>query len=82
LRRGAKVTAIPSFDGGRTWPADRRVTILHNPNYGPTGDFTYTAMVPSRENEYLFIYYAYPDKPGSPNRGIYGNFVPAKAFLE
>lgn len=80
LRRESKIVAIPSFDGGKTWPADRRVTVLHNPAYGPTGDFSYTAMVPAGENEYLFIYYAYPGKPGSRHRGIYGNFVPAKAF--
>ena len=34
LRNEAKITAIPSFDGGKTWPADRRVTILHIPSYG------------------------------------------------
>ena len=83
LRRESKITAIPSFDGGKTWPAQRRVTILNNPNYGPNPDFAYTAMVPTptKDGKYLFIYYAHPGKPGRDNhRGIYGNFVPSKAF--
>jgi len=83
LRRESKITAIPTFDGGRSWPADRRATVLYNPNYGPDWDFTYTAMVPTptKDGKYLFIYYAHPGKPGGSNhRGIYGNFVPARAF--
>ena len=38
------------------------------------------AMAKATDDEYLFIYYAYPNDPDSPHRGIYGNFVPAGAF--
>ena len=83
LRRESKITAILSFDGGKTWPANRRLTVFYNPNYGPNPDFTYTAMVPTptKDDKYLFIYYAHPGKDGADClRGIYGSFVPAVAF--
>ena len=81
-RSWARVKAIPSFDGGKTWQDDRKVVIFDNPDYcNPrTGDFGYTTMARAGDDKYLFIYYAHPGKADSPQRGIYGNFVPAKAF--
>lgn len=79
LRRANRILAIMSFDGGRTWKQDRIVTVLNSPEYCPTADFGYTAMVKASEEKYLFIYYAYPGKE-SAHRGIFGNFVSATAF--
>jgi len=88
-RKNHRIVAIPSFDGGRTWRADRIVTICDDPAYcgreGVQGDwdgldFSYPAVADAGD-DLLFVYYAYPNGIYDDHRrGIYGTFVPKETF--
>ncbi len=87
-RANHRITAIPSFDGGKTWRDDRIVTICDDPSYcGNSGvdvrdgcDFSYPAVADAGDN-LLFVYYAYPNGIyDNHRRGIYGTFISKKMF--